>query len=538
MAGGWMADRCSASRRRPALALLAGLLPLALTACAAFDRSPPVNVTAVAPAAETAVPPPAVAAWPDLPSCGELVRTLAAQDAGEVRQLDPMTAPLVVASLGADPLPVRADLPIPEVTSATVAASPCAILVGAAVALPAAADSTAERRTVHSAYPSGTKRRRNPEHQALERELSAARRGVETDVDVLSTGDPLLDLIGTVAGSVIGGIGAAAKRGDIRAAETALGDTPAFLEDPILTPYRYELIELEAERRLAVPVALYDRSLGATLETTVTLAERRRFAVGDGRHPKDVESSQAADATPITTAELAAWRRAKPPIATSMLLAHLAAIEPGAAAERASLPTLMARLGAPAPLVATATAPHHAAGTAGDAGPTGDDAAVAMPAELLATVDAILERPEPTAGPGARAAGATMPQQPGSVVRVGAEGQAGFYVTTEHVVVPAAALGHSSLITVRYPDGVRAHGLVEIVDEELGLALVYLPRTGAALPLHPARSAAPAATGEPGMPWRDGEAVIGLFVTDPQTAGPRWIDSPTLDRFVGKLQSL
>jgi hypothetical protein len=531
MAGGWIADRCSALRHWPALHSAAGLLPLALTACAALDRSPPVDVTAVAPTAETAVGSAAVAAWPEVPSCGELVRTLAAWDARDVRNLDPMTAPVVVASLGADPLPVRADLPIPEVASAAVAASPCAILVGAAVALPAAADSAAERRTVHSAYPTGTKRRRNPEHQALERELSATRRGAETDVDILSTGDPLLDLIGTVAGGVIGGIGAAAKRSDIRAVETALADTPAFIEDPILTPYRYELIELEAERRLAVPVALYDRGLGATLETTVTLAERRRFAVGDGRHPKDVESGHATDTTPITTAELAAWRRAKPPIATSMLLTHLAAVEPAAVTEQASLPTLMARLGAPEPLVATAAAQHQTSAT-------GDADGIAMPTELLAAVDAILEAPEPSAGPASLAAGTTAPPQQGSVVRVGAAEQAGFYVTAEHVVVPAAALGHSSLITVRYPDGVRAHGLVEIVDEKLGLALVYLPRTGAALPLHPARSAAPATTGEPGMPWRADAAVIGLFVTDPETAGPRWIDSPTLDRFVGKLQRL
>lgn len=318
MAGGWNADRCSASRRWPALVAAAGLWPLALTACAALDRSPPVDVTALAPASDTGTASAASAAWPEARSCGELVRTLAAGDAGELRRLDPMTAPVVVATLGADPLPVRADLPIPEVSAAAVAASPCAILIGAAVALPPAADSAAERRTVHSAYPTGMKRRRNPEHQALERELSAARRGADTDVDILSTGDPLLDLIGTVAGGIIGGIGAVAKRGDIRAVETALADTPAFIEDPILTPYRYELIELEAERRLAVPVVLHDRSLGAALETTVTLAERRRFAVGDGRHPKDAESRHAGDATPITTAELAAWRRAKPPIATSI----------------------------------------------------------------------------------------------------------------------------------------------------------------------------------------------------------------------------
>jgi hypothetical protein len=80
--------------------------------------------------------------------------------------------------------------------------------------------------------------------------------------------------------------------------------------------------------------------------------------------------------------------------------------------------------------------------------------------------------------------------------------------------------------------------LVELVDDELGLALVYLPRRGTALPLNEVRRPAPATTREPGLPWHDGESVIGVFVTDPATSSRRWVDSPTLDRFVAELDTL
>jgi hypothetical protein len=527
MADGWSEDR--GSRRRPWLSVstVAVSASLALTACTLSDRPAALDVAEIEPAAGDDAVSGSSLAWPEASSCAALVRDLAGLDAAMAGQLDPMTAPLVVTSLGSDALPIHADLPLAEVSPAAAGTANCAILVGSAVALPAAADVVLDRRTVHSAYPTGTKRRRNPEYQALERELSTAKRGAAAEVDVMRTGDPLLDLIGTVAGGIIGGIGAATKRGDIRAAETALAATPAFIEDPILTPYRYEVTLLEAERRLAVPVALFDRATGRAVETTIALAEQRRFAVADGRHAADVEPQHTADATPVTTAELAAWRRTKPSIATSMLVTHLAAAQATAHEEPRSLQATMARLATPAKAPTAAAEPRPARPS--DGSPPG------MPVELTAAVAALSATPEPASGP------VSMPATrlaPGDVVRVGADGHAGFYVTPEHALVPAAALGYSSLVDIRYPDGMRAHGLVELVDETLGLALVYLPRRGAALPLQAKASAAPATTSEPGLPWRDGETVIGLFVTDPRTSDPRWIDSPTLDRFVARLDTL
>ena len=526
MAGEWIEKRCSKAQLRLLVPCLTLSALIASAACTTREPSMSPDTAAVAPAAGDDASAGGSIAWPEATECASLVRELAALDRTVVRALDPMTAPLAVTSLGAAALAVSTDLPIPEVSPADIAAAPCAILVGTPVNLPASADTILDRRTVHSAYPTGKKRRRNPDHQALERELAKVQRGAADDVDVIATGDPMLDLVGTVVGGVISGIGAAVKRSDVRAAETALAATPAFIEDPILRAYRFELVELEAERRLAVPIALYDRALGQTAETTVTLTEQRRFAVGNGRHPADIEPQHAADATPITAAELAAWRRATPPIATSMLLTHLATAEPTVLPAPAGLEAAMARLSG-ASRVKTVTAEQRP----GDAR---TDVASGMPAELAATVDAVLQEPRPNR----QAAIVADQEAPSGLVRVGTDGRAGFYVTPEHALVPAEALGHSSLLVVHYPDGMRAHGLVELVDETLGLALVFLPRRGAALPLRVTRSPAPATSSEPGLPWRDGESVIGVFVTDPVTAGSRWIDSPTLDRFVARLDTL
>jgi hypothetical protein len=124
------------------------------------------------------------------------------------------------------------------------------------------------------------------------------------------------------------------------------------------------------------------------------------------------------------------------------------------------------------------------------------------------------------------------------LLAVGPDGLAAFYVTREHVVAPAEALGHSSLVVVRYPDGMRAHGLVEVVDDDLSLALLYLPRPGQPLPRQGVVSPAPTGVSAPGTPWGVGGQVSGLFVNHPLTATPRWVDAVTLDRFVARLDML
>jgi hypothetical protein len=112
----------------------------------------------------------------------------------------------------------------------------------------------------------------------------------------------------------------------------------------------------------------------------------------------------------------------------------------------------------------------------------------------------------------------------------------GFYVSSEHILAPAAALGRSSLVAIRHPDGMRSHGMTEIVDDELGLAIVFVPRRGEAAPIRGIRSDAPAAAGPNGVPWTRDAEIVGLFVAGDERS--RWIDGATLERLVDRLDSL
>jgi hypothetical protein len=528
------------------LRALLGLLPLALAACSTAPPRLAVDMVDVEPAAgplaATAAGAAPSTAWPSAGSCNDLARRLVAMDMDTAGSLDPAASPLGLAALGPGAPAVRSDLPIPQMQAAALAGFDCALIVGAATALPAAPDRVIDQLPMHGAYRTGTRRQRNPEHRRLESELAAARRGGTDDATILKTGDPLLDLIGSIGGGIIGGIGAAATAREVRAIEAELEAAPAFIDDPVLTPYRYTLTEVEAERRIVLPLALHDRARNIAWRTSVTLDERRRFAVAGGRHPSDAEQPHAAEATLTTAAELDAWRRAAPPLTMRAILTHLHAAEPGTPG---TLAATMAALETPPSgrMAAPALAQSDAAGSRHGVATGTDDAT--MPTALMAAVDAILATPAPGAGPRQPAERHQPSASPdgttGAVERgllaVGGGGHAGFYVTTEHIVAPAAALGHSSLVAVRHPDGMRAHGLVEIVDDELGLALIYLPRRGAPLPRRMAAGAAPSIAGPSGTPSSEEGRISGVFVGDPETGITRWIDAVTLERFVARLDA-
>ena len=482
---------------------LIGLLPLPLlVACAGF---PPVAMTVDAahvvvepaggPAADQAgdrIAP----TWPEAPSCAGLVAALAGLAPELARDLDPLTAPIALVGVGpVEPLLER-DLPIPLSASATAAPGPCFLLVGEARPLPAAADRVLDQRSVHSTYQDGSRRRRNPDHQALERDLAAAKRAPGEDFDVLATGDPMLDLIGTLAGGLIGGLGRIGADRGIASLETALEATPAYLEEPVEAAYRYDVVELEAERRSSLPIALFDRTGQTTIAIDLTRTERQRFALANDRHPRDQGPSPVPGAPTMTTAALAAWRAGSSRVTTSELVAH----------------------------IAEASA----------------DGATTTPATLGQTLADLRRAPASVSRTAPSSAGIAQPLAKGLVQVGGESGSSGFYVTADHIVAPSSALARSSLVAVSYPDGMAAYGMVELIDEKLGLALIYLPRHGAA----PARAVtasaappAPAATA-PGVPWLADDAVVGLYAADPLTAEPRWISAAELDRFVARLDTL
>lgn len=530
-----------------------GLLPLLLAACAAPDVPTPAGTSAsltVEPSADPdgiSIPGSSPSAdWPRADSCASLVRELAGMQPEAVRALEAAESPLAMASLDAGKQSVRADLPIPQVAPTLLEQGRCAILVGAAQPTEPTTVRVLDRRLVHSAYPTGTKRRRNPEHQQLETELAAARRDDSDGGDVLKTGDPLLDLIGIVANGVIGGISAVSSQREIRAIEAALEDTPPFIEDPILTPYRYELVEVEAGRGAVLPVVLHDGSGGRAWRTTITLSEQRRFAIADERQAADTQPPPGRNITLTTSDELARWRTSIPPVATSTILAHLAAAGQANEPAPASLEVIIAELRtgiphSPQGSIATAEAPTTSRLLSG--APPLDKPLKREPPSTLAAMSATAE---PAAGASLLLDSPVLVERADTtgelpaieLLELGDGAAFGFYVTAEHIVAPAEALGRSSLIAVRYPDGMRAHGLVELVDADLGLALVYLPRAGEPVSRRMTDNEVPLHGGQPGMPWITEGVIGGVFVNDPLTASPSFIDAGALERFIGRLAAL
>ena len=527
--------------RRDPIVLCA--LSLALGACTTEAPTTVADSPATLdPAAAASATPSAVADhWPSAASCGDLVGRLAALDKAAAGRLEMDDAPLVLIAADAAAPAVQRPLPIPEASPTTAMRPPCAIVLGGAVPSSATGDRLLERRTVHSAYPTGVKRRRNPEHVALEKELAKARRRAGDEVGISSTGDPLMDLVGTIASSVIGGIGAVWQMGEVRAIEAELEATPAFIEDAIMTPYSFELADVEAERHVTVPVALHDEASGAMWATSVTLIEKRRFIVADERHPNDTAPQNTGGATMLTSAELARWQEGTPSIDADVLLTHLAAASRSQPERPVTLAATIAQLRQTGAASGTALALTTGGDRQRASRSPSQEPRSRQPGSLTDPTLLI----EPAAGPPAasgtaRASQAIVAPHPTdtALLHVGDGGLPGFYVTSEHILAPASALGRSSLVAVRHADGMRAHGLVELVDERLGLALVFLPRSGQAMPIHRAQSTAPAAQGQPGIPWTNGEHVIGVFVSNVSGNGQHWVDGAAIDRFLARLADL
>lgn len=524
--------------------IVLGALSLALCACTVAAPTTvadsPATLDLAAPV-ESATPAAASGNWPSAAGCGDLVGRLAELDKASADRLEMDDAPLVLIAADADAPMVQRTLPIPDASPTTAVRPACAIVLGGAVPSSATGDRVLERRTVHSAYPTGVKRRRNPEHVALEKKLAKARRDPGDELSITSTGDPLMDLVGTVASGIIGGIGTIWQLREVRAIEAELAATPAFIEDKIMTPYSFELVDVEAERQVIVPIALHDETSGAMWATSVTLTERRQVAVADERHPNDTTPQITNGASMLTSVELARWLESTPSIGTDVLLTHLAAASRRQPEQPTTLAATIAQLRETAAASETVLAIRTGADRQGSWRPPSREPRSREPGSL--TDPTLLV--EPAAGPlpasgTTRAAQAVVSPFPtdAALLHVGDAGLPGFYVTSEHILTPASALGSSSLVAVRHADGMRAHGLVELVDESLGLALVFLPRAGRAMPIRQAQSTAPAAQGQQGIPWTNGEQVVGVFVSNPSGQGQHWVDGAAIDRFLVRLAEL
>lgn len=272
------------------------------------------------PVAQETVPAAPVA-WANAPDCQAKLGLLeqAAQSgrlgAGE-------RVPIVVvlpASVGADDwlappsVTVAADLPLAVHQWSELAQldAPCVLMIEPP------RDQKVEHRltgrdTVRSFYESGTRSERNPDYDLAQlRVRQAEREAGDDDLDILSVGDPMLDLFGTLIGSVVSGFSQGKGERELEEALLELTSTPRSRDRPVYRAYEFEQATVLAGKEATIPIALLERPSGQVWRTELRQRERREFAIIDDLDPRDRDYSDrvAAGADTGARSDRRRWRR-------------------------------------------------------------------------------------------------------------------------------------------------------------------------------------------------------------------------------------
>ena len=171
-----------------------------------------------------------------------------------------------------------------------------------------------------------------------------AKDGAGAGTSVIRVGDPLLDLIGTTVGGLLGGIDDSVRQHEIDDAAAELAATPRSLDRPTYRPYSFERVVVRAEKQAVVPVALLDAGGRELRATELRQSERRELFVLRGLDPRDRDYEQHRSSS-MTEASLARWARTPPALRLSSVavaliedapaVAPLAEIAPAAGPPRA-----------------------------------------------------------------------------------------------------------------------------------------------------------------------------------------------------------
>lgn len=322
-------------RRRLAWPVLAAWLGLA-GGCGGASPGP-VALPAAEPSAGPALAPADAEPWPMHGSCRDMLRALAGLDEGRRRRLRPEASPHAVAVVEAGSAlspslagaAFRADLPIPATAQLGVGTAACLLVLERGGTARAAPRRPINHETVRSTYRKSTRRLASEER----RELRDAIRELERDdgPKILATGDPTVDLIGLLAGSVLDGIDLFQRRYQEQQLREELAATPATSEEAVWEPYTYGVTTFEVAREGLFRAALVDWRAGRSWTVDWPVRERRTFRVAKGRHSKDRDLLEGHGGGVASEADLDAWESGGLRPALSEVAAVLvAAVDEGA----------------------------------------------------------------------------------------------------------------------------------------------------------------------------------------------------------------
>ncbi|MDX1541151.1 MAG: hypothetical protein R3349_07075, partial [Geminicoccaceae bacterium] len=254
--------------------------------------------------------------WPSLGSCRdqlrELLRIVTSGAAPEPTDLPfgVVVGPAVERDrLSAPSVPIAADLPLP-VGNAAAREAPCLLQVG----LPD--DIESKRRivgqeTVASEYQSGVRREDNPAYELAKAKVDMAKRRAKYDDEVWAgVGDPMIDLVGLLVGSIVEGFSEGARESDLEEAMIELARTPRKIDRPAYASYHFDRVVVDAARRASIPVELIDRRQGTRSRTVIRHVEQRRFHIPQGLSRRD--RNYAEHTADGSQRDLKTWLRSPP----------------------------------------------------------------------------------------------------------------------------------------------------------------------------------------------------------------------------------
>ena len=463
-------------------------------------------------------------------------------------------------------LPIETDLPLALDDAGAATEAHCLIRIG-----PAKDQSAAHRavdiQDVQSAYQSALRSERNPDYDAAQLAHREAKENAEGRHQLVRVGDPLLDLIGTTVGGLIGTVDRRVREHEVDDAAAELAATPRSLDRPVYRPYSFERIVVRAQKQAVVPIALLDASGRELRRTELRQSERREFFVLQGLDPRDRDYEQHRSSS-MTRADLARWARTPPTLRLSSIAIaltegpapepHLADLAP-AAGPAIPEPTSLGQPSGPEPNpeLELEPSPDDAAAADGSLAaplledwvdePASDSALLSAPGPgSYGALDLAGLEPRPATDPMAATdstfAAPPAPQAPSVVViQAGRAGGNGFYVRADLVLTTYQLVRAISVADVTTADGATVPALVAAFDPGRDLALLQMPRPGPAATLYEGSMlpvVRPLGKSAPGLPVLVDGQVVGMTTGAAGAAGQEVVSIDAIRAFLDSQAAL
>ena len=311
---------------------------------------------------------------------------------------------------------------------------------------------------VRSSYQSGSRGEKNPAYEAAQARLRQAERASKPSKSpIITVGDPLIDLVGTLVGGAITGVGQWGAGDGVEEAIDALMATPRTIEQPVYRPYQFERTRIRASREATMPVMMTDRQLGESWRVLLKRREVRDLAVMEGLDRQDRHYAEHRENS-MTDQEFSQWQTEPPELPLDDMIAGLLDAPSTSLSDRiAGIDRRVdrgARFAADNMLDAAALPKTSSRNPPVSAGRPGVRPSDVMQRSLDAAQESLVD------------------------IVATDHREKGVYVAPTFVLTTSDLVENLGLVDVRDRRGGSVLGLVAAVDRGLGLALIQVPHAG------------------------------------------------------------